>query len=312
MSQPTEPRVAALVLNYNGRDITLESLESLAAMTYPNLEIVHIDNGSTDGSYEAVAEAFPDVHQVRVEENQGVVFGMNKGMQAALARGADYLLLLNNDIEAEPAMLTELMRVIESDPQIGVVGPKIYYHADRKRLWSAGGYLRFRESACKERGFREIDEGQYDRTEEVPYINGCAMLVPRRVVEEIGLWDPLFHLAADDADWCMRMKRRGYKCFYAHEAVLYHMVSPTLGGYKPSRTFHNGRSLALFVRRYAGPWQWLTFVLSVATAFPVAWLRELPRGNQGAAVAKLKGVIAGLKVPLAPPPRVGDNLEAQS
>jgi GT2 family glycosyltransferase len=202
-------------------------------------------------------------------------------------------------------MLDELMKVAESDESIGCVGPKIYYHSDRQRLWSAGGYIRFKESATKERGFRQIDRGQYDRTEEVPYINGCAMLVPRRVVEEIGLWDPLFHLAVDDGDWCMRMKRAGYRCFFAHKAILYHMVSPTLGGYKASRTFHNGRSLALFVRRYASPWQWLTFVVFTAVGLPLAFLRELPRGNQGAAVAKARGVFEGLRVPLAPPPRLG-------
>jgi GT2 family glycosyltransferase len=309
MSIAPTPRVAALVLNYNGRDITLESIESLAAMSYPNLEIVHIDNGSSDGSSEAVAAAWPEVTQVRVEVNQGVVYGMNKGMRAALERGCDYLLLLNNDIEADPEMLTELMRVIESDSSIGCVGPKIYYHSDRNRLWSAGGYLQFRESATRERGLKEIDRGQYDRDEEVPYINGCAMLVPRRVVEEIGLWDPLFHLAADDADWCMRMRRAGYRCVYVHRAVLYHMVSPTLGGYTASRTYQNGRSLALFVRRYAGPWQWITFVAAITVAIPIAFLRELPSGNQAAALAKLKGVIEGLRVPLQPPPRLGDPLE---
>jgi GT2 family glycosyltransferase len=296
------PRVAALVLNYNGREVTLQALASLRAMTYPAFTVFHIDNGSTDGSYEAVAAARPEIVQVKVEENRGVVFGMNQGMRVALDAGYDYLLLLNNDIEVEPDMLDRLVEVAESDPAIGCVGPKIYYHSERSILWSAGGHLRFRESITKERGMKERDEGQYDRDEEVPYVNGCATLIKRSVIEEVGLWDPLFHLALDDADWCMRMKLAGYKCFYAHRAVLYHMVALTVGGYTPGRTFHNGRSAALFVRRYGNFGNWLTFLGASALAIPAAFLRELPRGNQGAALAKLRGIVDGLRTEMKPPP----------
>ncbi len=297
-----EPRVSAIVLNYNGQEITLQAIASLSAMDYPNFEIIHLDNGSTDGSTEAVAAAFPDVVQVRVEENRGAIEGMNRGMEAALERDCDYLLLLNNDIEVDPAMLTEMVRVAESDPTIGCVGPKIYYYWNRDRLWSAGGIIRFRESITRERGMGEVDGGQYDRDEEVAYVNGCATLIRRPVLEQTGLWDPLFHMAAEDADWCMRMKRLGYRCVYAHRAVLWHMVAFTVGGYEARRTFLNGRGTALFVRRYGGLKDWCTFFFFMTLAIPAAFLRELPKGNQGAAVAKLRGVFEGLRVPLTPPP----------
>ncbi len=302
VSSGRAPRVAALVLNYNGRDITLQSLASLEAMTYPACELIHIDNGSSDGSGEAVAAAHPGVTQIRVEENRGVVFGMNQGIELAVSRGVDYLLLLNNDIEVEPDFLAELVAAAETDPAIGCVGPKILYHGERDRLWSAGGRIRFRESMTRERGEGQVDRGQYDRDEEVPYVNGCAMLVRRSVVEEIGLWDPLFHLALDDADWCMRMKARGYRCYYAHRAVLYHMVGRTVGGYRASRTFFNGRSAALFVRRHGGPLQWCTFLTFLSAGLFLAFFRELVRCNQGAVIAKLRGVIEGLRTPMAPPP----------
>lgn len=301
-----DPKVVAIVLNFNGKEVTLPAIASLAAMDYSCLEILHVDNGSTDGSFEAVAEAFPDVAQVRIEENRGVVHGINTGMTVALERGADYLLILNNDIEAERSMLRELVAIAESDATIGCVGPKIYYHSEPGRLWSAGGVIRFKESVTRERGMGEIDRGQYDRDEEVPYVNGCAMLARRSVVEEVGLWDPLFHLAVDDADWCMRMKRVNYRCYYAHKAVLRHKVAYTVGGYRATRTFYNGRSAALFVRRYGGFREWCTFLLFTAAALPIAFVRELPKGNHGAVVAKLRGVVSGLRLPLAPPPRVGE------
>lgn len=298
------PRVAAIVLNYNGREITLEAIGSLRRMTYPNFDILHVDNGSSDGSSEAVAEAFPEVRTVGVEENIGPAGGLNLGMRAALDAGYDYLLFLNNDIEAAPEMLTEMVRVAESSPEIACVGPKTYYYADRSRLWSAGGILRFRQSATRERGMGEMDSGQYEEVEEVDYINGCAMLIERGPLEEVGYWDPQFQLAGEDADLCMRLKQRGYRCFYAPRAVLWHMVSPTLGSYVPKRTFGSGRSTALFVRRYGRLRDWLSFFLFMGAALPLAFVRELLRGNQAAVWAKAKGVVAGLREPLAPPPGI--------
>ncbi len=296
------PRVACIVLNYNGKEITLEAIDSLSRMRYPAFDILHVDNGSTDGSSEAVKERFPKVITVRVEENKGPTEGINRGLLAGLEGGYDYLLLLNNDIEAHPEMLHELVLVAEADPKIACVGPKTYYFWDRQRLWSAGGILRFKESVTRERGMGDIDHGQYDRDEEVDYLNGCASLMRGSVVREVGIFDPIFTLAVEDADWCMRAKRAGYHCMYAHRALLWHMVSHTAGNYQARRTFFTGRSNAIFVRRYGGIWQWLTFFLFTTAALPLAFLRELPKGNQGAAVAKLKGILTGLRVPMTPPP----------
>jgi hypothetical protein len=299
-------RVAAIVLNYNGKALTLQALESLGRLRYPSCDLVVVDNGSTDGSPEAVAAAFPAVHQVRTATNLGPAGGYNLGMVWAMERGYDYLLILNNDIEAHPDLLDELVRVAESDPAIGCVGPKTYYFSDRRRLASAGGIVRFQESVTRERGQGAIDRGQYDRDEDVAYVNGCGMLIRREAIAAVGLWDPIFFLSVEDADWCLRAKRAGFRCRYAHRAILYHMVSDTTGVYRPAKTYQTGRSSAIFVRRYARPWQWLTFLTMMAAALPVAWLRELRRGNQAAAVAKARGVVAGLRATLTPPPTLDD------
>jgi len=296
------PRVAAIVLAYNGREVTLQALRSLRRMTYPSFDLVVVDNGSTDGSAAAIGGAFPEVALLRAEANLGAAGGANLGIRWALERGYDYLLLLNNDIEVDPRMLEELVAAAEGDSRIGAVGPKAYYHGDPERIWSAGGRIRFREAVTRERGQGEIDRGQYDRDVEVDYLNGCAVLVRRRAFEEVGLWDPLFHLAVEDADWCLRARRAGYRCLYAHRARLWHMVSHTTGPYRAAKTYQTGRSTAIFVRRHAGLAQWASFLLFYAAAFPAAYLRELPRRNQGAAVAKLRGVLAGFRVPLTAPP----------
>ena len=296
------PRVAAVVVNYNGKEITLQAVESLRRMTYPNFDLVVLDNASTDGSPEAIAAAYPDLRQVRVEVNRGSSAGYAHGFRWAFENGYDYVLLLNNDIEVEPDLLTELVKAAESAPDIGCVGPKCYFHGDRQRLWSAGGILRFRESITRERGYGEIDRGQYDRDAEVDYVNGCAILIRRAAAEAAGMWDDVFYICVDDADFCTRVKRHGFRCLYAHRAVLYHMVAYTTGGYSPGRNFQFGRSGAIYARRYAKPWQWLSYFAFNAAALTVAWLREWRTGNQAAVAAKLKGIREGLTTKIPPPP----------
>jgi GT2 family glycosyltransferase len=296
------PRVAGLVLNYNGRDVTLVTLRSLVRLDYPALDLVVIDNGSTDGSPAAIAAEHPGLLQLAVEENKGISWGLNHGLRWAIAAGYDYVLVMNNDIEVAPDLLRAMVDCAEADPSIGCVGPKAYYYYDRERLWSAGGILRFRESVTRERGDRELDAGQYDRDEEVPYVNGCAMLARREALERTGWWDPVYYVGVEDADWCVRMKRAGFRCHYAHRARLWHMISHSLGVYRPSRTFHTGRSSAIFLRKYASPAQWASALAFFGAAVVAAYVRELPRRNQRAAVAKLRGFVTGLGVELAPIP----------
>jgi GT2 family glycosyltransferase len=301
---PTPPRVAAVVLNYNGFEITREALASLERMDYPAFDLVVVDNGSTDGSADAIAAAFPHLHQERIAENRGSAAGYAHGFRWAFAHGYDYVLLLNNDIEVEPDLLTRLVEVAESDPAIGCVGPKCYFHGERRRLWSAGGILRLRESITRERGYGEIDRGQYEADAGVDYVNGCAILIKRAAAEAAGTWDPIYFICVDDADFCTRVRARGFRCVYAHRAVLYHRVAYSTGGYTAGRNFQLGRSSAIYVRRYAGFWQRLRFFAWIGAAFVAAYLRELPRRNQAAAVAKLRGLRAGFRERLTDPPRL--------
>src|SRR3954464_9902196 len=127
MSAPL-PRVAAVVVNYNGKKVTLQAVESLRKMTYPDFDLVVLDNASTDGSPEALAAAYPDLRQVRVEVNRGSSSGYAAGFRWAFANGYDSVIPLQHSIEVEAGMLTELVRVAESAPDVGCVGPKCYFH----------------------------------------------------------------------------------------------------------------------------------------------------------------------------------------
>ena len=300
------PSVCAIVLNYNGKDVTLETLDSLSQLDYPAIEIVVVDNGSSDGSEEAVREAYPEVVQLKKEVNEGVAAGMNVGIAWAIDEGFDYLLILNNDIEVRPDMVRRLVEELGSRPDFACAGPKCYYFWDRDRLWSAGGSLAYREAITRERGMGEFDRGQYDRTEEVGYINGCAILIPRAVIQKVGPMDPAYIVGVEDADWCARARKLGYRCLYVADAVLWHMVSHTTGGYRSGKTFQTGRSTAIFVRRHGAWWQKLQFWLLAALAMPIAFVRELPRGNQAAVIAKVRGYLDGWRAQLQPVPSLDD------
>jgi len=300
----SQPSVCAIVLNYNGKDVTLETLVSLKGLAYSNIEIVVVDNGSDDGSWQAVAEAYPEIHQLRKKVNQGVAAGMNVGIAYALERDFDYLLILNNDIEVAPNLVHRLVEELASRPEFGCAGPKCYYYWDRQRIWSAGGFLRYREAITRERGMGQIDQGQFDHTQEVDYINGCAILIPNEVMRKVGPMDPSYVVGVEDADWCQRMKNAGYRCLYVADAHLWHMVSHTTGGYKPGKTFQTGRSTAVFVRRHGSKLRQLQFWLFACVAVPIAYLREMAKGNQRAASAKARGYWAGWTAQLEPVPTV--------
>ena len=297
-----------MVLNYNGRDVTLDTLASLRQLTYPRFDLLVVDNGSTDGSYEAICGAFPKVRQIRVRTNRGISWGLDHGIQHALEGDADYLLLMNNDIDVDPSMVDEMVAVAEREERIGCVAPKSYYWSDRQRLWSTGGILRLRESLTRERGDGEIDRGQYDRDQQVDYVNGCAMLVAREAIERAGYWDPTYYLGLEDADFCVRVEALGYRCWYAHRARLWHRISHSIGVYKPTRTFHTARSAAIFLRKHRTRLELLRGALWLLAAVPFAALRELPRGNHAAAFQKLRGFLEGLRVPLEPIPERFDDL----
>lgn len=297
------PRVLGIVLNYNGRDLTLQTVENLVRSDYPALDLLVVDNGSTDGSDAAIGERFPRVRRLRTETNLGISGGLNLGVRIGLAEGYDFIATMNNDIEVAPSMFSELVRLAEAQPKAGCVGPKCYYFfGDRNRLWSAGGELRFREAVTNERGMGRIDRGQFDRDEQVGYVNGACLMIRRQVFVEIGLWDPVYHVSVEDADLCERAKRAGWECWYAHRARLWHMVSPTTGGYVAARTFRTGRSTAIFVRRFASAADWASWLLWIGIAFPAALVREAARGNASAVLAKYRGFWAGLRTPLAAPP----------
>src|SRR3989338_7606720 len=181
------PKIAIVILNWNGKTDTKECLNSLKNITYPNYEIILVDNGSVDGSVEMLEKEHPEIMLIKNKENLGFTGGNNVGIKKALEHNADYVLLLNNDTIVEPDFLGTMVGVAEQDASIGIIGPKIYYYSLPYVIWSAGGkYISFLGKA-RTNGINQTDGPEYNVQKKVSWVTGCAMMIKREVFEKIGL-----------------------------------------------------------------------------------------------------------------------------
>ena len=266
-----EPLVWIIIVNWNGREMTLDCLDSLREVTYRNRQVLVVDNGSTDASVSAIREHHPGVALLPLAENRRFAGGSNAGMRHALEQGADALLLLNNDTTVDPGFLTPMVERLSSDPSIGIVAPKIFYHADPDRIWYAGGAISFWAGAMKHVGLRERDRGQHDTPGETDYATGCCLLARKELVETIGMLDESYYMYSEDADWCMRARRSGYRIMYEPAAKVWHRLSVSAGGHLSWYKLKNkARGNFAFFARHARWYHWLTFpwmaILSNGTA----------------------------------------------
>jgi len=262
------PAVTAVVLNWNGRDDTLACLASLERCTYPALRILVVDNGSSDGSEDAIRSAHPDVDFLQTGSNLGFAGGNNAGIERALADGAHFVLLLNNDTEVDPGFVEPMVEAARADSRVGIVGSSIAYAHDPSRLWAFGGGRFDVATGWVRHVQRSVDpETLGTRGTRHYYITGCTMLLRRELVETVGMLDTSYFHFCEDVDLCLRAEKVGYRATVAPESRLIHKVSATTGVASPTFLYYNLRSRLTLVRRY-GP-QGSPSALAVA----ILWLR---------------------------------------
>ncbi len=222
-----KPAVSIIVLNYKGCEDTLACLRSLEHQTYPNVEVIVVDNDSGDGSAEAFRQEHPGVKIIETGANLGFTGGNNVGVRHALKHGADYVMLLNNDTIAAPDMLDVMIEVMEADPQIGVSGPMIYYFSAPETIWSAGGTIDWTRGATSMIGLNEDDKTQFGFSPRpVDFVTGCCLLARRAVWEQAGLLDEKFFMYYEETEWCVRATRAGYKIMLIPAAMIFFTMLP--------------------------------------------------------------------------------------
>jgi len=189
-----DPLVWAVVVNWNGREVLEPCLRTLLASSYQNLSVLVVDNASSDGSAQFVRQEFPSVRLVEQSENLGFAAGVNAGLELALDEGAEYVLLLNNDIELDVNAVSALVDAARAHPRAAFTGPLIY-SADRPSvIWSAGGAVSFWTCSIHHLGLREEDVGQYADVREVGYVTACAVLASAEAVRVVGMMDEGYYM----------------------------------------------------------------------------------------------------------------------
>ena len=250
----TDPaaRVAVVVLSWNGRDDTLRCLSSLAQVEYARLDVVVVDNGSSDGSAEAVEAGFPDAVVIRTGRNAGFSGGVNAGIAAALERGADAVLLLNNDMVVEPGFLAPLVRA-SLQPGVAAACSQILFADVPDRVWYAGASFHPRRGHHgRNIGFGKAPLPATSPTYKVDCACGGAMLITRDAVEEIGLFDEELFAYREDLDWSLRARERGRSVVVVPASVVRHRVSASTGGESsPTSLYYDVRNSLTVAERHA-------------------------------------------------------------
>lgn len=247
---PHHPRVDIIILNWNGREHLVECLESLRGTTYPAARVVVIDQGSTDGSQQAVLEQYPEATLLALDRNVRFCRANNIAMEWSRGEGAEYFFLLNNDTTVYPDCIEKLVETAEADPRLGIVSPRNYryYAPDVQDLgvhitWWTGDLHSIRKG--------EVPPGVQVLL--CDYTWGCAMLIRRAVFEATGGFDPRFVMYHEDADLCLRARRHGHLTATRLDAGIRHKLAVTNDQIYVRQHFFRLRNIALLVLRHA-PW----------------------------------------------------------
>jgi GT2 family glycosyltransferase len=304
------PVISVVVVNWNRRDLLHACLDSLAAQTFTDFEIIVVDNGSEDGSAAMVREFALPIRLIENRENKGFCAANNQGFSVSQA---EYVALLNNDAEADPGWLAALLEAIQVKPDvgesdIGMVASKILVW-EEPTIIDKCGHLIYPDGQNRGRGHGQVDRGQFNRQEEALWPDGCAALYRRAMLDEVGGFDEEFFAYADDAELGLRARIAGWTCLYAPTAVVRHHRGATLGLNSARRLTLIERNRVLLVVKLF-PWNLLWansgYHLIRIGAGMAAALRgkgeiqryEGPKGKLTAATALIKGTLSAL--PLIP------------
>lgn len=284
--------ICTVVVAWNQPDLTLDCLASLVADGVAPEQIWLVDNGSGPELLARVGARFPALRTVRLEQNRGFAGGNNAGVAAALAAGAEALFLLNNDALVEPGALAALAGALERDPRLAAVAPKVYYAIEGRVLQSVGLSVDPDSGQARMLGSNQPDTGQHDAPAEREALFGCAMLIRREAWQAAGpFWEPFFNYA-EETDWCLRARGRGWRLRYEPAAAVRHRTSSSLGWDSPLKTYLITRNqLYLRQRHTQGGWRGLRGLAYAAYVGARMAARFLRQGRRPQARAVLLGWI---------------------
>lgn len=243
------PLVSIITVNYNTYRDVRELLQSIQRLTYPNLEVIVVDNASRENPKPLLTAEFPFIQFIRSYSNLGFAGGNNLGIKNTKGR---YCFFLNSDTVLDPSFLEPIIDFMESHPNVGMASPKVLF-PDLKTIQYAGARAINQFTGRGKRiGLGEVDHGQYDRCQPTDLGHGAAMIVRREVIEKIGPMPEVYFLYYEEHDWCEQVKKAGYEMYYLGNTRVIHKEGTSTGGdLSPLKVYYMTRNRLLFLRRNA-------------------------------------------------------------
>lgn len=272
------PYVYVIILNWNLPADTITCVESVLAANYPNKEILVVDNGSSDNSINIISNHFgTQIDIISLDKNLGFGPGNNQGISIAAKRGAEYILLLNNDTVIDPDMICELVECAESDLHIGIASPMIYYANQPDKIWYSGMNIWGKLYVLQYPIHRKQN---LSRIEDVDFISGCGMLIKRSVWEMVGLFSSEYFMYYEDLDYCLAVKKGGFRIINATQARMWHKIAASSGGSDSAiKQYHQIKSTITFYRKHTrGGWLFLNFLIRFGHA-GLTFISQLFKGK---------------------------------
>jgi GT2 family glycosyltransferase len=294
----SQPKIAIVILNWNGRKYLEQFLPSVTKTDYPNTEIIVVDNGSSDDSVSFVEKNYPALKIIRLPGNYGFARGYNEALKQV---AAEYYMLLNSDVEVSPGWLQPMISLMESDKTIAACQPKLLSYRNKKMFeyaGAAGGWIdKFGYPFARGRVFDicEEDHGQYDDASLIFWVSGAAMFIRSSVFHEVKGFDEYFFAHQEEIDLCWRVQLAGYKLSSCPQSVVYHVGGGTLPRGNTRKTYLNFRNNQIMLAKnlpWSQKWWKIPFRIFLDN---VSAIKGLFTGDGGYFLAIVRAHLAFLK-----------------
>lgn len=293
------PLVSLITINYNSLEVTTEMLDSVRKLQYPNLEVIVVDNASTENPELTLKTKYPEITFIRSEKNLGFSGGNNLGIKAS---SGEFLYFINNDTELIEGSIELLLDLFKKVDNLGAVSPLIYHHPEvhdnSGELIQYAGTTPVNPMTARNQtiGEGEIDTGQFDHPYPTAYVHGAAMMIPRKVVEKVGMMPEEFFLYYEELDWSEQIRNQGFQIYVEPRAKIYHKESVSVGKMSTLKTFYLTRNRILFTRRNQSGFNILLFSLFlIFFTIPKNLILYLIKGEWSHAKVFLKAIFWHLK-----------------
>ncbi len=293
-----KPLVYIIILNYNDYNDTVECINSLKNISYSNINIILIDNHSTDNSGTKLKKLYPEYHFIQTNKNLGYAGGNNLGIKHAMENFADYICIMNNDVVVEKDFLEPIIHIMEGNPVIGIAGPKICEYNNKTVIQSTGSKINLISGKVP-----PINAGrksfEFTDTLDVDYIGGACIIIKKDIIQKTGLIPEEYFLFFEETEWCLKARQQKIKVVCVCKSCVYHKGSNTIKKYKGIQAYYMMKNNFVFEKRNATILQLTIFILYKILRYSLTFTKGILMGTLDKDL--FHGFIDGLRFVLKSP-----------